>query len=65
MLVLVCDCRSSMEMRPDKQVTEFSRGLRAFLVAAEGYQKPIKQQRVGEGKRQLNDRPADSKQEVG
>lgn len=30
MLVLVCDCRSSIEMRPDRQVTEFSRGLRAF-----------------------------------
>lgn len=51
MLVLVCDCRSSMEMRPDRQVTEFSRGLRAFLVAAEGYQKPVQQQQQWEKER--------------
>ena len=30
MLVLLWDCKSSIDMRPDRQVTEFSRGLRAF-----------------------------------
>lgn len=72
MLVLLWVCKSSIEIRPDRQVKEFSRGLRAFSSSGkiwnptppEGKQGRKTGGRGREDRKMLTDRQIKPKQEV-